>query len=53
MLFQKFPSYDYLNIIGCLFYATKWPKGDKFEARVVKPIFLGYGVSERLHAFLI
>lgn len=43
VLFKEVPSYEYLRGMGCLCFVANHPTcKDKFEARVVHCIFLGY-----------
>lgn len=48
MLFRKPPSYDTIRVFGCLCYAyNQRSKGDKFESRSRKCVFLGYPFGKK------
>ena len=47
MLYGRAPSLSHLKVIGCLCYVTVMPKQDKFSARVVKCVLLGYGLYQK------
>ena len=38
---------DHLKILGCLCYATRLPKVDKFSPRADACIFLGYATAQK------
>lgn len=43
VLFGRTPDYSSLRIMGCLCFASPWPKPhDKYESCGIKCIFLGY-----------
>nr|KYP44849.1 Copia protein [Cajanus cajan] len=42
------PSYDHIRVLGCLCYATVFPKPfDKFVARSQKCVFVGYPSNKK------
>ncbi|CAH9109373.1 unnamed protein product [Cuscuta epithymum] len=48
LLYHKLPMYDHLRVFGCLCYAhSKDQSGDKFAARGLKCVFLGYAYSQK------
>lgn len=48
LLFKKAVDYDKLKTLGCLCYSTVTnPKKEKFKARAVKCIFLGYAPGNK------
>lgn len=48
MLFGKIPSYVSIRVFGCLCYAhNQRSKGDKFESRSRKCVFLGYPFGKK------
>lgn len=48
VLFEITPDYDHLCVVGSLCYATIVPQsGDRFAARAVKGVFLGYPFSKK------
>lgn len=48
VLYNCLPDYDHLRVFGSLFYATVVPQsGDKFAARSVKGVMLGYLFSKK------
>ena len=47
MLYGRAPSLSHLRVIGCLCYVTVMPRQDKFGARAVKCVFLGYGLYQK------
>ncbi|XP_056697354.1 uncharacterized protein [Spinacia oleracea] len=48
MLFGELPSYESIRLIGCLCYAYNLrSKGDKFESRSRKCVFLGYPFGKK------
>lgn len=54
LLFSKSPSYDNLKPFGCLTYiCTTKPYRDKFSARAVPSVFLGYPFGKKVINFLI
>lgn len=47
MLFHRVPTLDHMRIIGYLCYATRLPKQDKFGARAIKVVMMGYGDHQK------
>ncbi|KAL3375566.1 hypothetical protein AABB24_006833 [Solanum stoloniferum] len=47
MLHKKQPDLSYMRTIGCLCYATKLIKGDKFGTRATKSVMLGYSSTQK------
>ena len=47
MLYGRVTSLSHSKVIGCLCYVTVMPKQDKFSARVVKYVLLGYGLYQK------
>ncbi|XP_060179355.1 uncharacterized protein LOC132609397 [Lycium barbarum] len=47
MLYNRTLSLQHMRVIGCLCYATKLPKDDKFSPRAVKAVLLGYGLHQK------
>lgn len=48
MLFGKIPSYEPARVFGCLYYAhNQRSKGDKFESRGRKCVFLAYHFGKK------
>ena len=53
VLFRKKPSYDHLEIFGCLAFAyNPWRTIDKFKPRGVPSVFLGYSNSQKGYGLL-
>ncbi|XP_074293809.1 uncharacterized protein LOC141620974 [Silene latifolia] len=50
VLLGKLPSYDELNVLGCLCYALDpTPHRDKFAAKRIKCIFIGYSYGQKAY----
>ena len=48
MLLGKLCDYEFLRVFGCLCYAhNQWSKGNKFESRSTKCVFLGYPFRQK------
>lgn len=45
LVFNKAPSLDHLRVFGCLCYAANLKKRDKFSARAIPAVFLGYSLT--------
>ena len=52
LLYKKAPDYMSLKAFGCLCYATKLHTTDKFDARSIKGIFIGYLFSKKGYKIL-
>jgi len=53
VLFGEKPSYDHLKVFGCLCYASTLKAGrDKFQARVVPCVFIGYPFGQKAYKLL-
>ena len=55
MLYNKKPSYERLKVFGCLCYISTSKQGsdDKFEARAVPYVFLGYSYGMKAYKVMI
>lgn len=50
MLHNRQPSYEHLKVIGCLCYdANITPQKDKFAARAIASIFIGYSLHHKAY----
>lgn len=47
LLYNKVPSLDHLKVLGCLAYATNTGPKDKFSARFIPSIFIGYPLTQK------
>ncbi|XP_055814691.1 uncharacterized protein LOC129884417 [Solanum dulcamara] len=47
LLYQHSPNLDHLRVFGCLCYAIRLPKGDKFAPRASRAVFLGYSETQK------
>nr|XP_009792311.1 PREDICTED: uncharacterized protein LOC104239381 [Nicotiana sylvestris] len=47
LLHGKLPQLSHLKVFGCLCYASRLPRGDKFTARARKTIFVGYSETQK------
>ncbi|XP_060212124.1 uncharacterized protein LOC132639708 [Lycium barbarum] len=47
MLFGKISKLDHLRVFGCLCYASKLPRGDKFAERARKVVLVGYSEIQK------
>lgn len=47
LVFNKAPSLDHLRVFGCLCYAANLKKRDKFSARAIHAVFLGYSLTRK------
>lgn len=47
MLYQSMHSLEHIRVIDCLCYASKLPTQDKFGARAVRAVLLGYGSFQK------
>lgn len=47
LLFQRAPRVDHLRVFGCLCYASVLPKGDKFQEKARRTVFIGYSDTQK------
>lgn len=47
MLCSKQADLSHMRTFGCLCYATNLIKGDKFGARAIKSVMMGYGTNQK------
>ncbi|XP_019251086.1 PREDICTED: uncharacterized protein LOC109230004 [Nicotiana attenuata] len=52
LFYGRQPALSHMRIIGCLSFVARLPRGDKFAARSIRSVFLGYASTQmgyRLH----
>ncbi|KAL4368164.1 hypothetical protein GQ457_05G014050 [Hibiscus cannabinus] len=47
MFYHKVPNLSHLRVFGCLCYATMLNDSDKFHARAIPSIFMGYSIVQK------
>ncbi|XP_009805059.1 uncharacterized protein [Nicotiana sylvestris] len=47
LLHGKLPQLSHLRVFGCLYYASRLPRDDKFTSRTRKIVFVGYSEKQK------
>lgn len=47
LLLGKMPKLDNLRVFGCLFYASRLPRTDKFTTRARRVVLIGYSKTQK------